>query len=112
MKPSMNWQNYQSVELVSSQPPRKTQRLGEKLNSLWQALLAHFKASSEPHVWQSRNALGEVVWNAHNPMTGQSIDQVSEQEVRAWLEERHYQYSITANENLQQLRMQQLCQMP
>jgi hypothetical protein len=113
MKLSRTWQNYQNGGSVSNQSPKgKRPQMGEKLNSLWQAMLAHLKVSSEPQVWQSRNATGETVWNAYNPTTGQSIDQVSEQEVRVWLEERHYQYSRTANENLRQLKMQQLCQMP
>ncbi|MBD2055726.1 hypothetical protein H6F88_06795 [Oculatella sp. FACHB-28] len=112
-KPSMTWQEYQEVELVSRQSPNgKLPKFGAKLNSLWQTMLAHLKVSSEPQVWQTRNTAGEIVWNAYNPTTGQSLDQVSEQEVRAWLEERHYQYSLTARKNLQQLKMQQLCQMP
>ncbi|NJL39822.1 MAG: hypothetical protein HC899_26035 [Leptolyngbyaceae cyanobacterium SM1_4_3] len=113
IKSSMTWQEYQDVELISRQSPNgKRPKFGEKLNSLWQTILAHLKVSSEPQVWQTRNAAGEMVWNAYNPTTGQSIEQVSEHEVRVWLEERHYQYSLTANENLQQLKMQQLCQMP
>ncbi|MBD1997644.1 hypothetical protein H6G00_13570 [Leptolyngbya sp. FACHB-541] len=109
----MTWQEYQNVELVSHQSPNgKRPKFGAKLSSLWRTMLAHLKVSSEPQVWQTRNTAGEIVWNAYNPATGQSLDQVSEQEVRAWLEERHYQYSLTARKNLQQLKMQQLCQMP
>lgn len=91
MKSQLNWNDAQNSEVTPSQILRKTQRsLNAKLTSLWQHAIAYLNASSEPRVWQSQND-GKAAWNAYDPTTKRSIKQVSMQELRTWLEERHYQ---------------------
>jgi hypothetical protein len=43
--------------------------------------------SPEPEVWQSADSVGNLWWHVYDPMTGQSADLESEEEVQIWLEE-------------------------
>lgn len=61
------------------------------LHRVWQNLLAQFNTSDEPRVWPSQNRDGVPAWNAYDPVTGQSVNLVSEAELRVWLEDLHYQ---------------------
>jgi hypothetical protein len=85
MKPSITWQEYQRLELITVSP----RPLKVKLNDLWQRAKAHFDVSSEPHVWQTQDEFGRIAWSAYDPKTGQSIDEVSEAMMRSWLENLH-----------------------
>ena len=89
MKSQLNWNDVTSSRLTTSQSFEKNQ-LSTKLTDLWQSILAYLSSSSEPRVWQTHEA-GEVAWSAYDPTTKASIDRVSAQELRVWLEERHYQ---------------------
>ncbi|ASC71686.1 hypothetical protein XM38_026400 [Halomicronema hongdechloris C2206] len=42
-----------------------------------------------PRIYQRHDAAGNVVWQAYDPLTRRSIMSQSEQEIRAWLEERY-----------------------
>lgn len=46
----------------------------------------HLVYGHRPHVWQQRDRFGTLQWCAHDSMTGRSIQCVSEDEVRVWLE--------------------------
>jgi hypothetical protein len=50
------------------------------------------KKESEVQVWrsaqQSETHPEDISWNAYDPATGKRIDNVSEAEVRRWLEQR------------------------
>ena len=48
---------------------------------------------------------GQTLWSAYDPATGRSIDQLSTEEMRSWLEERHYQNHL-ATDRMQQLKWQ------
>jgi hypothetical protein len=64
--------------------------LAAKLNNLWQNLLAHLDATTEPRVWQANDAADQTLWNAYDPITQMAIDHASADELRTWLEELHY----------------------
>jgi hypothetical protein len=64
--------------------------LGTKLNNLWQNLLAHLDATTEPRVWQVNDDADPTLWNAYDPITHMAIDHASADELRTWLEELHY----------------------
>jgi hypothetical protein len=66
------------------------QNQGTLLTEIWQALLAHLKATSEPRVWQTKTPDGETLWNAYDPISQLAIDQASTDELRVWLENLHY----------------------
>lgn len=60
------------------------------LGALWQNLLAHLEATTEPRVWKASDASGQTLWNAYDPITQMAIDHASADELRTWLEELHY----------------------
>lgn len=62
---------------------------GAKLIDLSKLLLSKLNASSDPHVWEARSAAGETTWSAKDPISGRAIFNVSEAEMRAWLESRY-----------------------
>lgn len=53
-------------------------------------VLSWLDGSDEPHVWSTVNPAGQVRWNANDPYSGRQIRDVSENALRVWLEERHY----------------------
>lgn len=93
MKSQLSWQDYQNLEFPSHLTPknRPHRSLKTQLNDLWQSIIASLSTSSEPHVWLTKDGAGHTVWNAYDPVTQRSIEQVSANELRAWLEDRHYQ---------------------
>jgi hypothetical protein len=94
MKSHLTWNTIQKLERSFHQPTQPKQNWKTELNELWKRAIAYFAASDEPHVWQSQNQQGETVWNAHDPRTGRSVNDLSASELRVWLEERHYQTSV------------------
>lgn len=90
MKSQLSWQALQNLEARSQQ--NRPSSLWSKINDAWQTISAYLAASSEPHVWISQDAAGLTQWKAYDPMTRQAAEYSSEAEMRAWLEERHYQY--------------------
>lgn len=92
MKSQLNWNNSQNLDNRTSQRFQlQHRRLSAKLNDIWQHALSYFYTSSEPRIWQTEDSFGRPAWSAYDPMTGRSIEQVSVQDLRIWLEERHYQ---------------------
>jgi hypothetical protein len=93
MKSQLSWKEDRALEFSTKQPAKTTPRLGlkAKLNHLWQRMIAYLNTSTEPHVWRTEDSSGQTVWNAYDPVTHRSIEQVSAHEMRIWLEERHYQ---------------------
>lgn len=74
---------------------------GQAIRQGWSRLKGMLSASSEPRIWQSTNGHGAIategnqtLWNAYDPVTGRSIQNVSEAEIQAWLEARYYQTPI------------------
>jgi hypothetical protein len=102
MKSSMNWQQYQYSGQIPAQSERNEHKLtiGSKLKSIWQTATAHLESSSEPRVWSTQDQTGRVTWSACDPTTRQSISQLNEQEMRVWLEERHYTDSVSLNQGI------------
>jgi len=92
MKSQLNWNNSQNLGIVTSQSLQAQRRhLSAKLNDIWQHALSYLCIAAEPRVWHTEDSLGRTAWSAYDPMTGRSIEQVSVQDLRVWLEERHYQ---------------------
>ena len=63
--------------------------LSTGVSELWQTIVAHAAGTFEPRVWQTQDENGRQ-WNAYDPSTQQTLRQVSSQELRVWLENRHY----------------------
>jgi hypothetical protein len=59
----------------------------QKLQPLWQSLLDQFKTEEqELRVWSTRDRAGETWWSAESRRTGKSIFDVSEDQIRSWVE--------------------------
>jgi hypothetical protein len=61
-----------------------------QLNNFWHETRARLLGAEAPQVWQSINAAGKVTWNAYDAGREQAIYNVSEAELRSWLENLHY----------------------
>lgn len=89
MKPEFNWLEYYRLELISPSKlePRHSQltfRCG--LENIWQFLLKHLFQSPKLQVWYTCDHDGKIWWSAHNRLTGKSICQISEEQMRVWIE--------------------------
>lgn len=73
------------------------------LNHLWQSLQARLWGGVEPRVW-SVCPTTPTLWNGYDPVTGEVIHQVTETDLRIWLEERHYRDQAIARQRQAQLR--------
>jgi hypothetical protein len=62
-----------------------------KVNNFWHVTLTRLMGASEPQVWQSENVKGHMTWNAYDATSEKAIYDVSEAELRSWLENLHYQ---------------------
>ena len=86
MKTTLNWQTPNASSVNVDWQAWKTQLL-----NAWNTTLSYLAGSTEPRVWQTRDASGQLTWNAYDALRNQSIHRVSETELRSWLEELHYQ---------------------
>ncbi|NJL48069.1 MAG: hypothetical protein HC929_12015 [Leptolyngbyaceae cyanobacterium SM2_5_2] len=85
---------------------RLNAKLRRGFSQLWQGLQSRLDVSDEPKVWPSQHrTIAPPTWNGYDPVTGQSIYEVSEVELRTWLEELHYRDQQVAYERQQQLRL-------
>jgi hypothetical protein len=96
MKSSMNYDLYQQLEFGVEQQRKQESGWVYKFNQLWQNVLLFLSTAPEPRVWKMCNEAGEVYWNADDPITGERVQRLTETEMRAWLEDRHYNYHAAA----------------
>lgn len=89
---------YQREQRLSNAPQRQNVRSWRsEVTEIWQTIVAHWAATSEPRVWQTSAQVGRDSWNAYDPMSHQTLREVSVQDLRVWLEERHYQNNFSIN---------------
>ena len=67
----------------------QTWQLLVKMAATIAPFVARLTAGSEPKVWSSINALGQVEWNIYDPFSDRSVSGLTETQVRSWLEERY-----------------------
>jgi hypothetical protein len=96
MKSLMSWQVYQFLTSLVHSEYQKPSHLSfsEKLGNFWQKVKVYFQTSSEPCVWRTLDTLGRTQWHGYDPSTNTTIVSESEEDLRVWLEERHYQYHL------------------
>jgi hypothetical protein len=63
----------------------------DRLQKLWNYLVAVWWYSEEPRITQKQDKSGNWIYRVYDPITHQHLIFDSEQEVRIWLEERYYQ---------------------
>jgi hypothetical protein len=56
---------------------------------LWENFINAMLRDAEPKVWQKRDRKGNLFFQVYDPRTGQVARLSSENEVRAWIEERY-----------------------
>ena len=90
VKTPISYLEYQRLELIV---PPEVDRSGTSLRArrqrIWQLVITTSR-DSEPRVWYDRDCMGNTWWSALDPVTGRTINQVSESEMRAWIERRHH----------------------
>lgn len=89
MHPKNNtWKIHRSSANLLSKLSQKTvfSRLLERYITLLQWLIE----TPQLKVWQTWDEDGNVYWNGCDPITRRSIYQVSESQIRIWLEQRHH----------------------
>ncbi|MEO1069971.1 MAG: hypothetical protein AAFW95_12765 [Cyanobacteria bacterium J06638_6] len=79
----------QHLETLVQQPSRPSITLGNTLQQLGAKTMKFLTGQTEPRIWQ-RTRSGNSVWFAHDPITNSTRSFVSEQDVRAWLDNRYY----------------------
>lgn len=64
-------------------------RLQLKIDNLLNTICAPIVAGKEPKLWLSFDRQGNVYWNAYDPQSNRYARNLSEAEMRVWLEERY-----------------------
>ncbi|NMF85066.1 hypothetical protein [Nodosilinea sp. P-1105] len=85
-------------------PHLPQQGLGTWISNAWQAVLAQLNCSTEPRVWSTHTAK-ELLWNAYDPITGETIHFATENELRTWLEDLHYRDQAIARQQQEKIRI-------
>lgn len=62
------------------------------LKTLWQGFAKTLIGGNELQVWQTSDIDGYIHWRAHDPLTGESAICDSEDEMRAWIEQRYHNH--------------------
>ncbi|ARV57744.1 hypothetical protein BZZ01_03015 [Nostocales cyanobacterium HT-58-2] len=94
MKPSESWLLYKELELIDveeSEIKASQVTLKSKIGRLWELLLGKHKRASELRIWHTGDAAGNILWSAYDSITRQSVQGLSEAEMRIWIEQRSQQ---------------------
>lgn len=81
-----------SLQQSSAQSAAKTgltAQLSNLVSNLVSTLFMQMTSTSEPRVWESKDAAGHTLWNAYDSVSDRIIHNASETEMRIWLETRH-----------------------
>ncbi|HEY9644707.1 MAG TPA: hypothetical protein V6C57_29695 [Coleofasciculaceae cyanobacterium] len=60
------------------------------LNQAARAIAHALIGSADPFIWQKRDRNGNTWWIIDDPLTGTRFHALSEEEVRAWIEQHYY----------------------
>ncbi len=60
------------------------------LHWLWNSLLNVLTKNAEPRIYQKYDRQGKLYFRVYDPISGMSSTLNTEQEVRAWLDQRYY----------------------
>ncbi|MBD1852685.1 hypothetical protein [Leptolyngbya sp. FACHB-711] len=101
MRTQKQWLEYKQLEQipltiaelqqVSQDNSGHTHRLSDWLRQIWRPISRMLESTTEPHIWKTYDQMGNPIWHAHDPITGQESEWISEDDLRVWLEERYYQ---------------------
>jgi hypothetical protein len=60
--------------------------LGETLRTLYRTVAGRWGAARQPYAWATPSTTGQPLWNAIDPVTGQTVRGVSDHDLRVWLD--------------------------
>jgi hypothetical protein len=91
MKLPIDQLEYQKLELIipPNSPRPVSQLIAKALKTAWQWLTQSLFASQEVKVWCTADPQGNLSWSALDPISGRSVNGLSEDQMRVWLEQRH-----------------------
>lgn len=92
MKLALRWLGHQEWDATAPNQNTFTDAKKTLLSLLEQAsqsFMQRLMADAEPRVWHTCDAEGNLWWHAHDSVTGRSLHNASEAEVRIWLEQRY-----------------------
>lgn len=69
-------------ELQQNRPTRKSW-----LKKIWRSLITVLNDNSEMRIWKTEDRTGRSLWKLYDPITGETFDFNSENDVRTWIEE-------------------------
>ncbi len=83
-------------QVFPTEPELRCNRLTLKLiwKRFWKVLSLHSIESTQLRVWHQRDREGNIWWSAYDPITGQSVDRISEAQMRIWIEKRHHRSAV------------------
>ena len=67
-----------------------TLNLAQRLQKIGQGLLNFLVSDRELKVWHTYDRQGQILWHAHNPMTGESVVFPAKEEMLSWIEQHYY----------------------
>jgi hypothetical protein len=90
---NLSWHTNQDLDFPRSVERKEAAypQWQDKLNNFLHVTQTRLIGNGEPQVWQSVNAAGQTTWNAYDSGSEKAIYDVSEAELRSWLENLHYQ---------------------
>ena len=94
MKTYQQQLNYQELELIYSQPHHskaKTSALLPNLKQVWNEFLELWTLNTEPRIREEIDHSGKMVWRVYDPKRDRTFKLDTQEQVLAWLEERHHQ---------------------
>jgi hypothetical protein len=81
-------QNATSQVVAAEKLRQKSSRIS-RVSQFWQSFVRFLSGSSEPRISQKRDRSGNLYFQVHDPVSGQSLSLYSEQEVRMWIDQRY-----------------------
>ncbi|HEY9640886.1 MAG TPA: hypothetical protein V6C57_10410 [Coleofasciculaceae cyanobacterium] len=78
-------------QIVSAAKLRYRSSKLSQLNQLWNRFLNALSGQSEPTITQKFDRDGNLYFRVYDPVTRKAMSMTSEQEVRAWFDQRYYQ---------------------
>ncbi len=84
---------HDSVFQVSDGFRLRFEGVGQWLNQTAKSIAHALMGSSDPFIWQKTDRNGNTWWIIDDPLTGTRFHAVSEEEVRAWIEQHYYMRS-------------------
>ena len=92
MRTYKQWRNYREQELIERHQPARELLEVEILSffqQIWDSWQNWWCVSNEPQISEITDSTGRTRWKIYEPVSDRTFQLESQQEVLAWLEQRH-----------------------